>query len=90
MVKGFLAPADKNMEHKGLSFEEFREVSKSMKRSKDTGNDNIESKVINKVYDEISCPLFIVFNSSFREGIFPQQLKLQKVLWGLKLTTLKY
>ena len=37
-----------------------------MKRSKDTGNDNIESKVINKVYDEISCPLFIVFNSSFR------------------------
>ena len=82
MVKGFLAPADKNMEHKGLSFEEFREVSKSMKRSKDTGNDNIESKVINKVYDEISCPLFIEFNSPFRESIFLQQLKLQKFLWG--------
>ena len=60
MVKDFLAPADTNTEHKSLSFEEFLEVFKSIKRSKDTGSDNIESKVINKVYDEISCPLFIV------------------------------
>ena len=36
-------------------------------------------KVIIKVYDEISDPLFMIFHSLFNEGIFPERLKVANV-----------
>ena len=32
-----------------------------------------------KVYDEINYPLFMIFHSSFNDGIFLKQLKVAKV-----------
>ena len=77
------------MEYKDLTFEEFEKAFKSVKHNKAAGHDDIDSNVIIKVYDEISYPLFMIFHSSFNEGIFSEQLKLQKFLLFLKLATLK-
>ena len=67
------------MEYKDLTFEEFEKAFKSVKHNKAAGHDDIDSNVIIKVYDEISYPLFMIFHSSFNEGIFPEQLKVAKV-----------
>ena len=52
---------------------------KSVKHNKAAGHDDIDSNVIIKVDDEISYPLFMIFHSSFNEGIFLEQLKVAKV-----------
>ena len=67
------------MEHKKLTFEEFEKAFKSEKHNKTARHDDINSHVIIKIYDEISYPLFMIFHSSFNEGIFPEQLKVAKV-----------
>ena len=74
----FLFPVQENMECKDLTFEEFEKASKSVKHNKTAGHDDIDNKVIIKVYDEISYPLFMIFHSSFNEGIFLEQLKFSK------------
>ena len=50
------------MEHKDLTFEEFRKAFNSVKHSKAAGHDHTDSNVIIKVHDEISYPLFIIFS----------------------------
>ena len=75
----FLFPVQKNTEHKDLTFKEFEKAFKSVKHNKAAGHEDIDSNVIIKVYDEISYPLFMLFHSSFNEGIFPEQLKVAKV-----------
>ena len=67
------------MEYKDLTFEEFENVFKSVKRNKAAGHDDTDSNVITRVYDEISYPLFMIFHSTFDEDIFPEQLKVGKV-----------
>ena len=89
IFEDFLFPVQENMEYRDLTFEEFEKSFKSVKQYKAAGHDNIDSNVIIKVYDEISYPLFMIFHSSFNEGIFSEQLKLQKFLLFLKLATLK-
>ena len=75
----FLFPAQKNMENRDPSFEEFEKVFKSLKPNKVAVYDDIDSNVIIKVYNEISYPLLMFFHSSFNGGIFPEQLKVAKV-----------
>ena len=62
-----------------LLFEEFEIAFKSLKRNKASGMDNISSGVIIDVYDEIKQPLFEIFKSSIKNGIFPDALKVAKV-----------
>ena len=57
------------MEYRDLTFEEFEKAFKSVQRYKAARHDNTGSNVVIKVYDEISYPLFIIFYSSFNEGI---------------------
>ena len=67
------------MEYRDLTFEEFEKAFKSVERHKAAVQDDIDSNVIIKFYDEISYPLFMIFHSSFNEGIFPEQRKVTKV-----------
>ena len=67
------------MEYRDLTFEEFEKAFKSVERHKAAVQDDIDSNVIIKFYDEISYPLFMIFHSSFNEGIFPEHLKIPKV-----------
>ena len=64
----FLFPIQKNMEYRDLTFEEFEKAFKSVERHKAAVQDDIDSNVIIKFYDEISYPLFMIFHSSFNEG----------------------
>ena len=66
------------MEYKDLTFEKYEKHFKSVKHNKAAGHDDTDSNVIIKVYDEISYPLFMIFHSSFNEGIFPDKLKVAK------------
>ena len=77
------------MEHKDLTFEEFEKAFKSVKHNKAAGHDDIDSNVIIKVYDEISYPLFMIFHSSFNEGIFPEQLNVAKVFPIFKVSNVE-
>ena len=58
------------MEYRDLTFEEFEKAFKSVQHYKAARHNNTGSNVVIKVYDEISYPLFIIFYSSFNEGIF--------------------
>ena len=73
------------MEYRKLTFEEFEKALKSVKRNKAAVRDDIDSNIIIRIYDEISYPLFMVFHSSFNEGIFPEQLKVEKVSTTFKV-----
>ena len=77
------------MEYKDLTFEEFEKVFKSVKHNKAAGHDDTDRNVIIKVYDEISYPLFLIFRSSFNEGIFPEQLKVAKFSTIFKVVNMK-
>ena len=85
----FLFPVQKNMEYKDLTFEEFEKAFKSVKHNKAAGHDDIDSNVIIKVFDEISYPLFMIFHSSFNEGIFPEQLNVAKVFPIFKVSNVE-
>ena len=66
------------MQYKDLTFEELEKAFMSVKNNKAAGHDDLDSNVTIKVYDEICYPLFMIFHSSFIEGIFPEQLKVEK------------
>ena len=78
-LEDFLFPVQKNMEYKYLTFEEFEKAFKSVKHNKAARHNDIDSNIIIKVFDETIYPLFMIFHSSFNEGIFPEQLKVAKV-----------
>jgi len=49
------------------------------KKNKATGIDNINCNIIIDVYDIIKAPLYFIFKSSLKKGIFPDLLKIAKV-----------
>ena len=77
IFEDFLFTVQKNIEYRNLTFEELEKLFKSVKINKAAGHDDIDSNIINKVYDEISYPLSMICHSSFYGGMFP---KLQKFL----------
>jgi len=44
------------------------------------GHDSIPLFVVNKCIHILANPLSLIFNSSFQTGIFPDQLKIAKLL----------
>jgi len=52
----------------------------NLKNNKSPGADNIGSKILKEVVDDITCPLSHMFNLSFVTGIVPHSLKLAKVI----------
>ena len=65
------------MQFEELSFDEFEEAFKSLKRNKATGFDDLSSNI--DAYDSLKNILFHVFKVSIQQGIFPDSLKIAKV-----------
>ena len=84
-LEDLLFLVEKNIEYRELTFEEFEKALKAVKRSKAAVHIDIDSNIIIRVNDEIGYPLFMVFHSSFNEGIFPEQLKVEKVSTTFKV-----
>ena len=59
---------------------ELEDAFKSLEINKSPGHDEISSNVIKKVSEQIFGPLKHVFYLSLKQGIFPDQLKISKVL----------
>ncbi len=59
--------------------QEIVTITSSLKNGAD-GVDGVQMKIIKQVIHEISSPLCHVFNLSFQQGIFPNILKLAKVI----------
>ena len=75
----YLKRNEYSIDNPDLLFEEFDNAFKTLERKKASRVDNINSSVIIDVYEEIKQPLFQIFKSSFRNGIFPESLKVAKV-----------
>ena len=60
--------------------EEIIEIILSFKPKKSTGPNSIPTKILRLLTDDISEHLSIVFNTSFATGIFPEKMKVAKVI----------
>ena len=56
------------------------DVVTSLKGNKSPGRDDIDTYVVKRCIHLISFPLSHIFNASFEQGIFPNDLKLAKVI----------
>ena len=75
-----LPQCDASMEHKELSLQEFEKAFKTLKRNKATGCNALSGNIIMDVYDSIKVILFKIFMASLEEVVFPEKLKIAKVI----------
>ena len=69
------------MQFEELNFDEFEEAFKSLKRNKAAGFDDLSSNIIIDAYDSLKNILFHIFKVSIKKRIFPDRLKIAKVIW---------
>ena len=62
-----------------LTNDELKEVLRSSKPNKSPGYDNISSNVVNETSDILFTPSKYIFNLSLQQGIFSENLKIEKV-----------
>ena len=68
------------MEQNLLSINELKEAFLSLKTNKSPGYDDINFNVVKKCFGEINEPLKYLFNLSLENGIFPEKMKIAKVI----------
>ncbi len=60
--------------------EHIKKIIKKLQPKLSYDANGVSTKMIKFIGDEISCPLSHIFNISLREGVFPQKLKLCRVI----------
>ncbi len=73
-------PSNSNMYMKPIVKEEVVKIIDSFNQNKSAGHDNIGNFIVKRIANEISVPLTKIFNMSIRTGIFPDELKVAKVI----------
>ena len=68
------------MGEKDLTHEELEDAFKSLESNKGEGLDEIHVNIVKSVFDLIKDPLHFIFNLSLKQGIFPNELKLARVI----------
>ena len=68
------------MNESDLSLEELRKAFNSLERNKSAGIDEINVNIVKSVYDLVEAPLLLIFNLSLKQGIFPDQLKVARIV----------
>ena len=68
------------MEQKEISFQKFEKAFKMLKRNKAIGYDSLSGNIIMDVYDSIKVILFKILKASLKEAVFPEKLKIAKVI----------
>ena len=85
---------NKKFQLKPITLEEVKKIISTLKPKASSGSDNISNLLIKEIMDIISEPLMILINKSFTEGIFPDCLKLAKMIPlfknGCKQSTCNY
>ncbi|XP_065642240.1 uncharacterized protein LOC136073891 [Hydra vulgaris] len=78
--QSFFKKSDFIMDNSKLSIEELRSAFDMLQKNKGAGLDEINTNVLKSVFDIIELPLFIIFKLSLKNGDFPDQLKLAKII----------
>ena len=65
---------------KNLTYKEFDDSISSLRPNKAAGFDDLNSNVILHIMSSIRKPLFHVLHLSIKDGVFPDLLKLQKLI----------
>lgn len=68
---------------------EILKIIKSLDTTKGTGPDNIPLLFIKRCCNNLVCPLTLIFNTSIKTGIFPEERELYQYLKKAMLVTLK-
>ena len=76
----YLIQTQSKLQYFDLKLEEFQEAFKTLKRNKSTGHDQLNGNIFIDSYDAIKLPLFDICKSSLKCGVFPDQLKIARVL----------
>ena len=63
-----------------VTAEELKSIAKAFKDGKAPGANNIPISIIKKTLDLISDPLLSIINLSFSSGVFPDRLKISKII----------
>ena len=73
-------PVHTNFEFKVVTEKTVKEIIENLKPKTSCGVDRLSNKFPNFLKDEIAKPLTMIINQSLQTGIFPDKLKLAKVL----------
>ena len=76
----YLTKINTNIEEYDLNEEELQIAFNSLKHNKASGFDDISSNVVKEIYNEIKNPLLDIFHKSIKTGVFPDELKIAKVI----------
>lgn len=78
-------PSDSLLSLNHVTAEKFKSIAKGFKDGKAPGADNIPISIIKKTLDLISDPLLSIINLSFPSGVFPDRMKISKVIpiWNI-------
>ena len=60
--------------------DEIYKLLKVLKLKKSTGHDNVSTYLLKSIDEQVSTPVSILLNKSLETGIFPDSLKLAKVI----------
>ena len=73
-------PSDSLSSFNHVTAEELKSIAKGFKDGKAPGADNIPISIIKKTLDLISDPLLSIINLSLSSGVFPDRLKISKII----------
>ena len=73
-------PSDSLSSFNHVTAEELKSIAKGFKDGKVPGADNIPISIIKKTLDLISDPLLSIINLSLSSGVFPDRLKISKII----------
>ena len=74
---------------KPITEDEIVKIMCKFDKNKSALHDGVGNLIVTRVANEIACPLSAIFNLSLTTGIFPDQLKIAKVIHIYKKTTIK-
>ena len=79
--KDFLSSAlSESISLQPLTVGELNNIVKSFNANKAPGHDNISMKIIHRSFQNIAQPLVTIINTSLSTGVFPESLKIAKVI----------
>ena len=78
--ESYLKISPNEMPEHDLSLEELKKAFSSLKPNKSEGIDEIHVNIIKTIFEFIEEPLHFIFNLSLKQGIFPNELKIAKVI----------
>ena len=60
--------------------QEISKLIRSLKPKKSSGIDNIDNIILKELESYLTVPLMLIFNNSMEMGVFPQKMKIAKVV----------